>query len=462
MRGVLALLLIGCHAPAPCVSDTDCPTQCLNGSCAPAGPETTVDADLDATLDATPDAQRDAMPDQARADRGDAQPDGAVDQALDMQVADHAMLDAAPDMAPPCEGEFELRIDTVPRAPLRRGEVFEFDVTVPEGVQIEASAPYGAFQRQANRFEWAPRGGMLGDLPAPWWSGGVELTVTGSMDGCIIEQRVDVPMAGDVLLADQVTGTLWVLGSGGRLLERWVDVPGGGISALTYMPRTRELLVGVRAPNERGHHLIHRLDADGQIVDTLATEDFATGAALLPGPAIGIAALPNNRIIAASENGQLPVWQMDGNFEALLPVDGPVETLRRWDAAAVFSADGQVFTTQGAGLSRPVTRNRTQVNALFAHQDPLKLIAITGPSWTVPLQLSMGQYSNLLPLEPNTDIRALTRFGDGHLSYDSVNRRIRQHDDQLRVVGGPAFGPDIRIISVGALLWLDRPPLAAD
>lgn len=464
----LAVLLSACRAPTPCTDATDCPTQCVNGACV-AAPDMARDAapDMarDAALDmAAPDMSRDAAPDMT--------PDAALDMALDMardaaldMAPDAALdmaLDAAPDMAVdqamPCVEEVDVRIDALDQSILRRGDVYVFDVNTADGAQIEVDAPYGAIQRNGNRFEWAPRGGSPGDLPLPWWSGAVELTVRTTANNCVTERHINARVHGDVLITDQATGALWVLGSGGRLLERWVVIPGGGISAIAVLPDRQELLVGVRAPNASGQHLIHRLNPAGEIINTLAPEDFATGAALLRAPAIGIAALSNGRIIASDGVDEaFVVWRRNGVLDSQIVAQGPIRALSRWNDLALINAGG-LYTSAGAGLPRVIERGNFMINAFFEHQDPRSFLAITGAEWNMPLRYVDEEFVSLRPLDPGTDMRALTRFeGGGYLSYDSRNRRLRRHDDRVEVIEA-AWGPDVRGISVGALIWLDRGP----
>lgn len=462
----LAVLLSACRAPTPCTDATDCPTQCVNGACV-AAPDMARDAAPDMARDAASDM---AAPDMSRDAAPDMTPDAALDMTLDMapDAAPDQHLDAALDMAPdaapdqdvdqamPCVDEVDLRIDAPDQSILRRGDVYVFNVNTADGVQIEVDAPYGAIQRNGNRFEWAPRGGSPGDLPLPWWSGAVELTVRGTLDRCVTERRISARVHGDVLITDQATGALWVLGSGGRLLERWVVVPDGGISAITIMPQQQELLVGVRAPNASGQHLIHHLNAAGEIINTLAAEDFATGAALLRAPAIGIAALSNGRIIASDGVDEAFVaWRREGVLDSRLVAQGPIRALGRWNDRALINAGG-LYTSAGAGMPRSIGRGDFMINAFFEHQDPRSFLAITGAAWNMPLRYVDGEFVNLRPLDQGTDMRALTRFeGGDYLSYDSRNRRLRRHNEAVEVVEA-TWGPDVRGISVGALIWLDR------
>ncbi|MGK0359767.1 MAG: hypothetical protein ACI9U2_002073 [Bradymonadia bacterium] len=149
----------------------------------------------------------------------DATPDATVDQSLDANTgtgADAARVDMRVDAAPSCEDNIELSIQR-PRdeAPMARGEVFAFEYRADLDAQVELSAPYGEFQRQGSMVEWAPRGGNPGDLPWPWWTGPVELTVTARLGACSVEERFSVVVTGDVLLFDGVDGAIWVVGSGG-------------------------------------------------------------------------------------------------------------------------------------------------------------------------------------------------------------------------------------------------------
>ena len=454
--------LSACFAPAPCSDDSDCPVgECQNGAC-PA-PVDALDRAVDMT--APTDDGLDA------ADRAIPPPDGlpidaardaSVDQALDAADArpDAALADMQVDAAQPCEMNVELNI-LRPRmdVPMARGEVFGFEIRVnPAGAEVNLSAPYGEFQRNGMTIEWAPRGGNPGDLPWPWWTGPVELTVAVQQGTCRVEERFDVNVTGDVLVFDEADDAIWVLGSDGQLFGQWIELPGNGVTAMAHAG-AQELLAAVRQPNASGHHLIHRLNTDGEIINTLATEDFGTGGGLLLGPARSIQVLPNGLITASSMlETSLPFWSADGRLSHQLEVRGPISSLGRLGARAIFSIGDmpQINGTDGAEALVEIGRNAIVPQAIFELHDATQFLAVAGGEWNILVRYSMGEFANLVPPPPGSDVRAVTRFRDGYLVYDFRNRRLRNYDAGFEHQVVPGFAPDVRQISVAGLLWLDR------
>lgn len=452
----LSIGLSACVAPAPCAEDSDCASgRCENGACPePAGsPDAdrgVVDAAADAAPDTTVDAQIAAL---------DASTDAAIDAASPPDAAADALPDRGPDAAP-CEADVDLNVlRSRMDAPMARGEVFAFEVHVqPPRAEVVLSAPYGQFRRDGTAVEWAPRGGNPGDLPWPWWSGPVELTVAAVAGGCRVEERLSVDVTGDVLLFDEVDGAIWVIGSDGRLLGQWIDVPGNGVTAMAHAPG-RDLLVAVRQPNAAGHHLIHRLTERGELIATLDADDFTTGDGLLLGAARSIQVLPNGLITASSRlESDLPFWDLDGRLQHRLAMGGPVSALGRLGARAIFAVGDapQIIGTDGLEPPVEVGRNAVAPQAIFALHDTTEFMMVIGADWRSLVRYSMGEYVNLRPPPVDSDVRAVTRFRDGYLVYDLRNRRLRHYDASFAHQVVPGFDPDVRPFTVAGLLWLDR------
>lgn len=445
-----AALLPACRAPAPCAGDGDCASlQCVNGACLVVDrPDLTspdaqpADAQIDATADAALDAGFDATPDAANA--RDAATDLAVDQRADM----------------PCDPP-ELELDLIDQiAPIARGESYSFEVRhEPGDTPVTVDVAYGAVARDGRVFEWAPRGGSPGDLPWPWWTGPVELTVTVGHPGCTATERFAVNVVGDVLIFDEVSGVIWTLGSDGQLLGQWVQVPGNGVTALALGRADRTLLAAVRQVDAEGRYVIHRLDADGMISATLEADDFRTGLRALAAPAKSIVVLRDGRIVASGGGEDaLPYWGLDDRIERLAPVGGVVSVLGALDGRVVYGLrdEAELYTVfDDARINR--LNNRGPVpNALFALHSRAELLYVHGPDWDRMIRYTNEQFADLLPAPQGTDIRAWTPFSAGYLTYDRINRRLRRYDTRLRSAIDPRFDLDIPAITVGGLLWLNR------
>lgn len=450
---LLALtLLAACRAPAPCSGHDDCPSNaCINGGCAP----------LDSADAARPDADLDAASrDAGLLDAGllDVGPVDAAGDLPDVRPSDGGPSDARADM--PCELP-EIDLDLIEQiAPLARGESYAFEVRhEPSGLPLTVEAPFGTVQREGPIFEWAPRGGNPGDLPWPWWTGPVELTVIAGAPGCTVTERFTVEVVGDVVIFDEVSGVLWVLGSDGRLLGQWVQVPGNGVTALAVGRSPRTLLAAVRQVDARGRYLVHRLDDQGAVIATLEPDDFRTGARTLANPARAIVILSGGQIVAAGGGEDaLPFWGRDDRVEALVPVSGAVATLGGWDGKAAYTLRDQtevLALTPDARLQRLGNAGLTP-NALFRLHDPAELLFVAGAEWNRLGRYAMGEFVDLIPPPQGTDVRAWTPFGAGYLTYDRQNRKLHRYDERLRSVIDPRFELEIPGITVGGLLWLDQ------
>ncbi|MGK0359766.1 MAG: hypothetical protein ACI9U2_002072 [Bradymonadia bacterium] len=220
-----------------------------------------------------------------------------------------------------------------------------------------------------------------------------------------------------------------------------------------------ELLAAVRQPDESGHHLIHRLDTRGQIIVTLAPENFGTGTALLLGAAKSIQVLPNGLITASSAlETSLPFWSADGRLDNQLEIGGPITSLGKLGQRAIFTVGDSppILGADGVTPLVEIGRNALLPNAIFALQNPNEFLTVGGPDWDTLGRYSMGEYANLRPPPAGSDVRAVTLFRDGYLVYDSRNRRLRHYDAGFGHQAVPAFAPDIRQITVAGLLWLDQ------
>ena len=194
----------------------------------------------------TPDSDARAAPD---SDAGPAPDSDAETQSIiDAGIASH-LDDAAPRLSdaahadPPdsdrvCPDEI-LSAELVERRPYVRDEPAEIRYSAAAGYTVDAESPAGGhLAARAGRYFYTARGGELGDLAWPHWTGEVTVRLTATHPELDCEAVVDVgvPVAGDVLQGDAHGGRIVVYGSDGGFLGDLPPVNERGVLSIVVVP----------------------------------------------------------------------------------------------------------------------------------------------------------------------------------------------------------------------------------
>ena len=217
-----------------------------------------------------------------------------------------------------------------------------------------AADPGGRLTGRADRVFYGTGGEEPDDLPWPWWTGPVQVTLTArSDDGCTGQTTVPVRVAGDVLVADLGRSHLMMVGSDGQVLGRFAQVTDRGLRAVTLLPLEQggELLVSIRGRDGQPP-LIRRLDRTGATVNDFETTNLA-GEALWPTDRmpLQLAWDPINHLVVANEapGGLLHRFTALGEYVDSLEVpDGPGSFNDRTYGFAVLG-DGTLLAGRADG-----------------------------------------------------------------------------------------------------------------
>jgi hypothetical protein len=239
-----------------------------------------------------------------------------------------------PDAAPAdCEGAVSVSARLADDRLYRRDEPAEITFTAnaaggPPRMRFAADAG-GRFTERADRVFWAGGAGEETDVPWPWWTGPVRVTVTAAdARGCSASATVDVTLAGDVVLTDGERPSPMVYGSHGAYLGRLPLVGDGrGLHAATVLPDSEGRgLVVTQWAHDGQPPAFRRLDERGRVVGELEPTDLA-GERIFPAGdrPTALAWWPARRevVAAGAAEGRVPRWRADGTFagEYEVPLD---------------------------------------------------------------------------------------------------------------------------------------------
>ena len=279
------------------------PPDAATGGGAPPGPDVGPGHDAAPVSDADPTADA-RLPDASRAADAARPADGATGCDHPFSVTATLVEDRLFTRADPVEIRFEA--DT-------GGEA------IAVTWQFEADRG-GRIRERADHVFWAAGGVDPGDVPWPWWTGEVEVTVSGGTPGgCVARDHVRIRLAGDVLVAEGSRGYLFAYGSDGRSLGRFRQVSDLGLRAVIRVPEAEGggLLISTRARADRPPE-IHWIDREGgPIVDDFEMTD------LIGEPIYEdddsprhLAWDPNRREIVGDQVGdrRLARWNLRGEF----------------------------------------------------------------------------------------------------------------------------------------------------
>lgn len=246
-----------------------------------------------------------------------------------------------------CPAPLSVRVDG--EGPFDRGDVVPLIVEMPEGMDtLSYPDELGTI---------TPAGGALnyiagGVLEWPWWGGGVALEITASGPGtCVARGEVEIPIMGDVLIADGRTGAILAYGSDGRVLGRFAQAAERGIHDLIALPESvgGGFVISVRGSAEASPEVI-RLDDEGRPVTRFTMTDFE-GAPLYDnmyhyGPFH--LAWDAGRQEVLGDNlpyGRIPRWDLNGDYlgEIALPEDGSDFNNRKESVGFAYDEQGQVI-----------------------------------------------------------------------------------------------------------------------
>lgn len=436
---MLVGLVAGCtQAPAPCVRATDCvPGVCVNGACVEPPPPDMGDR-LDGRLD---EGLLDGgLLDGGRTDRGD------------------DPVDLGPDVAPGCEG-LELRV-TLPAdlEPLRRNEPVQLTVTHSPGAIItyESSAG-GAFVEDPTGARWIARD----EVPWPWRSGPVQLSVRAELDDCQTTRQAQVVLLGDLLMVDGVNGQARAIGSDGTDFGQWRVFDGSGVSAVTLLP-DGGFLASVRGPiigDTRSEPELLRLDADGQEIARFATFDDA-GERLFNRAATHLHVV-GDEVVAVNGHDDFVHWfSLDGAYLRSVETDGV------WAEAAAPWGDDQVVVSRNRerrvrtvrdGQLTIIAEVDREVYGLYPLRDGAVAVVQNAGANAVDRLQPSGQILDAVGPPGGYSINALTPFDEGYVAISRSGSWLIELDAELTPLPGEGFKfSPFGALNPRALIWLNR------
>lgn len=446
---MLVGLVVGCtQAPAPCVRAADCvPGVCVNGVCVDPPPLDMGDR-LDGRLD---EGQLDEGQLDGGLSDGGRLDGGRIDRGGDP-------VDLGPDMAPGCEG-LELRV-TLPAdlGPLRRNEPVQLTVTHSPGAIItyESSAG-GAFVEDPTGAQWIARD----EVPWPWRSGPVQLSVRAELDDCQTTRQAQVMLLGDLLTGDIQTGQISVIGSNGTDFGQWRLLDGSGVTAMTLLP-DGGFIVAIRGPLIDGFNRepeLLRLDANGQEIDRFAAFDEAGDRLFNRG--VTHVHVVGDEVVAVNGHDDFVRWfSLDGAYLRSIDTDGVwPETAAPWgDNGIVVSRnrERQVRTVRDGGLAAVAEVNR-EIFGLHPLRDGAVAVVQNAGANSVDRLLPNGQLLDTVGPPSGYSINALTPFDEGYVAISRSGSWLIELDAELTPLPGESFKfSPFGALSPRALIWLSR------
>jgi hypothetical protein len=145
-----------------------------------------------------------------------------------------------PPPPPGCE-PLTVTANAVEHTAISRAGAVEIRYTAPEGARIEGLSPEGGLftLQRSGKLYYSPGGSIDSDaeLRAPWTTGPVHVTVRATdANGCRGEATTTVQVDGDVIVSDAPSGSLYIMGSDGRVIGQWRGGWPRGADALLRLP----------------------------------------------------------------------------------------------------------------------------------------------------------------------------------------------------------------------------------
>jgi hypothetical protein len=339
--------------------------------------------------------------------------------------------------------------------PLSRADAVEIRYTAPAGARIEGLAAEGGLftlQRSGKLF-YSPGGSINGDdeLRAPWTTGPVHITVRATdANGCRGEGETTVLVDGDVIVSDAPSGSLYIMGSDGRVIGQWRGGWARGADALLRLPAAVGGGFVLAVPGYADDPpRIERFEATRPADDTAFEMQNRSGEALYPGDEgpRGLVFNPEGddgrgEILGDNApNGTVHRWALDGSYLGAYRTgaaggdDGPrsMGFARLSDGRIVFGLRSQrdVYVIADGNVE-PFLRFETAADCLGQGHEGT--VVICGSDGTPMIWARFGAQANELDRFPGPQIyepRMVGPFRTGYLRTDPSGFSMTYHAADL-------------------------------